>query len=145
VHRGHAEAAQPADEVVARVEGVDGAQFGLDRRGALELILVVRDVEQPAETHRRVRVDQAGRDDRGAQHRQLRRRRQVRRPPHLLDLAVPHVHRAVDDRLAGHRHDQTTEHHERVRRGRRRRLLRHQGAREQQRRGDGSHCPPTLP
>ena len=120
VNRGDAVNADPLDQQLARVVGVDGPQLGLNRGRQLELHLVVRLVERAGEPDHRVRVHEARRGD-------LRRQRPVAgRNPHLtgapdaLDLAVlADQDHAVRDRRPRHR----------VHRRRLHRDLRHRGRR----------------
>ena len=65
IDRGDTQGAHPRDERVLRVVGVDRPELGLERRGFLQLILVVGLVENARETDRRVGVDQTGRDHGG--------------------------------------------------------------------------------
>ena len=66
VHRGDAEGAQIGDQRIAWIVGIDGAQLGLQRSGLFQHVLIVGLVEQAAKTHGGPCVDQAGRDNLGA-------------------------------------------------------------------------------
>ena len=68
VQGGDPEAADPADQLLPRVVGIEGAELGLNRAGPLELVLVVGLVEDPGEAHHGVGVHQAGGHGPGGEH-----------------------------------------------------------------------------
>ncbi len=68
VEGGDAEITEPFHERIAAVVGIDGAEFGLDGRGFIELFLVVLGgVENAGESDRGVGVDDAGSGDFGGE------------------------------------------------------------------------------
>ena len=62
-----AEATHPFHEALARVVGVDGAQFRLDRLRGVELVLILILVEIACQADDTVGIDEPGGDDGGAE------------------------------------------------------------------------------
>jgi hypothetical protein len=83
-------AAEPADQPLARVIGVNGAQLGLERGRAFELHLVVRLIEVARKTDDRARIYQARRDDPRRDGAVARRHRYGSGGADALDLPVAH-------------------------------------------------------
>ena len=61
----HTVSAHPLDQCLAWIVRVDCAEFGLYRTGTLDLLLIVRLVQEPAQTDRRASIDQSGSHHRG--------------------------------------------------------------------------------
>src|SRR5690606_800010 len=121
VDRGHAVLAQPLDQPLAGVVGVDRAQLRLDRVRPLELVLVVLLVQVAGEADDAVRVDEPGRDDLSGEDPIPVGNAYLRGPADALDLAVPpDQDDAVLDGGAGHGVDRLAAHGDlRLERGRR--------------------------
>ena len=99
VHRRHAVRAEPGDQRITGVVGVDGAQLGLHRRARLDLHLVLGLVHRAGEADDRVRVDQPRRGGLGAEQRVAGRHGRGRRGADLLDPPVgADEHHAVGNR-----------------------------------------------
>ena len=132
VDRGHAVSAQPLDQHLTRVVGVDGSKLGLNRRRQLELHLVGRDVQRARQADDGVGVDQPGRRHRRRQRAITTGNLHVRRLADALDLAVgADQDDAVGDSRACHR----------VHRRRSHSNLRRGGSRERQDPGQRCNAP----
>ena len=122
VNRRDAERTQVRDQRLQRVVRVNRTEFGLDRRGSLKHVLIVRlvlAVEHSREADRRSAIDKPRRDDRSLEEGVAFRHSNLRRGTDRLNHAVAiDEHNTVFDDGPGDRMHTLAEHSD-LRRGRR--------------------------
>ena len=152
VERRDAVGADPLDQPLGGVVGVDGAQLGLDRGRRVQLILIADlpdvAVQGARETDHGVRIDQAGSDDGRFQHLDAVGDGRLVRGTDPFDRAVVGGnHDGVLERFPGHGVEDVRP-HDHLRGGRRRRGAgQGRGQRQEQHNSTASrtraplHCP----
>ena len=103
VNGGDSEAADVIDERVAAIVGVDGAKLGLERRGFLQLLLIMRLVQDARKADDGVGVDKSGSDHLGFENARAGGDYDRGRIADGLNLAVFDQHDTVTNGLACHR------------------------------------------